>query len=262
MKHSPKPFAVEIKKSRRAPALPLEPVPKERLDFGGPTQAPLEKDRSAASPMSGDDFAIPAFLQSDKPAPRPAADSWSKEAEQLFGPKPVAATSQEPVEARARPRILQSLIPAESPMTAPSNNASAAATRAAQAKTETPRPRREAAQDERANQERGPARRSKIESFADAEAPRKAAGVEVQGELSLGVKRQPKRRRPAASAPLPAPRESQPAPTRSFAKTPAQDVKDHADGPPRVSLARLGRDDAAALPRGQHWKRRLHPRAW
>lgn len=259
MKHSPKPFAVEIKKSRRAPALPLEPVPKERLDFGGPTQAPLEKDRSAASAMSGDDFAIPAFLQSDKPVPRPAADSWSKEAEQLFGPKPVAATSQEPVEARARPRILQSLIPAESPMTAPANDASAAA----KAKTETPRPRRKAAQDERANQERGrPPRRSKIDSFADADAPRKAAGVEVQGELSLGVKREAKRRRPAASASLPALRESQPTPTRSFAKTPAQDVKDHADGPPRVSLARLGRDDAAALPRGQHWKRRLHPRAW
>ncbi|PNG24408.1 hypothetical protein [Methylocella silvestris] len=261
MKHSPKPFAVEIKKSRRAPALPLEPVAKQRADFSGPAQAPLEKDRVAFSPMSGDDFAVPAFLQTDKPAARPTVDSWSKEAEQLFGPKPVAETSPEPVEARARPRILQSLIPAENPSAAADEVA--AATRSSGAGARTPRPRRESALDERANQQRGkPGRRAKGESDANTEAARKAASVASQGEVSLEAKREPKRRTPSASAALPAQRAPQVTPGRSFVKSPAESVKDNPEGPPRVSLARLGRDDAAALPRGQHWKRRLHPRAW
>ena len=112
MKQPPKPFSIEIKRSRRPPTAASS------MDLFG-------KDNSAAGASGGflsrrdnfsmaagaSDLAIPAFLQSERPSHRAA--ELSQEAAQLFTPKAATPADQRNgAEARPAPRILPSLVSA------------------------------------------------------------------------------------------------------------------------------------------------------
>ncbi|WP_374304829.1 hypothetical protein [Methylocella sp.] len=234
MKNSRKPFSVEIKRSRRSPAESLDLLPSE------PRDSHVVASRLAARPGAGraepqrtqtpDDFAVPAFLQTEKRPADPRTDSHLQEAERLFrraGAAPAAEAAAKPLV----PRILPSLLPGENP-SLPEALEPAARRRPG-------RPRRVPADAEAAL---APAREAKrVKTSARPAQP-------------VGEAPKPSARRKAseqkAASPRPEPKAD---PADSI-------VPPLSDAPSR--RARRAMAEIAALPRGQQWKRRLHPRAW
>lgn len=248
MKHSPKPFAVEIKRSRRS-ATPrsTEAGSLEGVDAGAPpsfaaSDSPVATALRRAGarrarpyelidPSSEFDFDVPAFLQADRPQARAMPESPRREAEQLFEAKLSPRTDEDPFPARPQPRVLPSLIPSENPELAALAAEQASATRAEPA---TKRGRKIAAPKERA--------------------PEPAASVVKQTKAT---------RAPDAAGRAPG---AAPSRKRSEQEEKARQLTAGEAAPARPTrlpgFMRRGRQDPSLLPRGQQWKRRLHPRAW
>ena len=261
MKQPPKPFAIEIKRSRRAPtaASPTDLFGKDSPALNGanagffsrrdaPSNAPL-------NPADDSDFTVPAFLQTDRAAPRTL--ELSKEAAQVFMPKPTApltpaAPAGESAAAAARPpRILPSLVAPES---AGVDAFAAAETplRAARQSRRSEAPARKtarAAPADRANKIEAPEKKRRIGDAASGGAQAGAADARPKSKPAAAWSVAP-----VTASPVPPP---VPNPAESSAAHPAANGR----GVRARGLARR-REDAAALPPGQHWKRRINPRAW
>lgn len=261
MKQPPKPFAIEIKRSRRAPAAasPMDLFGKDSPALNGANAGFFSRREASSNPQSNpvddSDFTVPAFLQTDRAAPRTL--ELSKEAEQLFMPKPTApltpaTPSGEVAAAAARPpRILPSLVAPES-VGVDAFAAAETPLRAARQIRRSEAPARKTArapQADRANKIEAPAKKRRI---GDA-----ASGGAQAGAADTGPKRKP------AAAWSVAPVTAGPAapPVVNPAESSAAHLAANGRGVRARGLARR-REDAAALPPGQHWKRRINPHAW
>ncbi len=267
MKHPTKPFAVEIKRSRRSPM----PSPPSHSDFLGRGRAEPDEGLSPAffskdvafskpefvakpSPDPDKEFAIPAFLRSDKPGHRTAAESLSKEAEQVFAPKSAQPPGDSHTSKDRAPRILPSLISPES------LNLDADSIRVEDAERQAPT--NVARQTRKRNNTatsvaQTPSRTGRIKNGATTKPA--AAAVAAQDNQ---INRKPKaaaRSDAAQKNPAPAVIASDAAPFEPVAPLP--DVSSRGLLV-RRGTRRGGRDEIASLPPGQHWKRRLNPRAW
>jgi hypothetical protein len=247
MKPPRKHFAVEIKRSRRFPTPSMDLMEKDRADLGRPIPGSFSQADLSPRVAPDSDFAVPAFLKTDKAPARTVSDSAAKQVELVFGPKSAADAGGRafPGDGRPAPRILRSLAPAENPI------AEQGAEPLPQATAERRRRRKDAS---------SPAPQPPV-AKADRTEPiiaRKKRGAPV----------------PAKEA---AKRKAAPAPNIAFATpsaTPAPPISDATISQTGESAARnkhrgrrwagarRNRDDAAALPPGQQWKRRLNPRAW
>ncbi len=245
MKQPPKPFSIEIKRSRRPPtaASPMDLFGKDN-SAAGASGGFLSRRDNFPMAAGASDLAIPAFLQSERPSRRAA--ELSQEAAQLFTPKAATPADQRNgAEARPTPRILPSLVPPEGAALFAGAEADAAPPAPAR-QGRRPKAAARKAADANDRTQKAPAKRRDGGSGAQ------AAAAEVR------AKRKPAAARSAAPGP------ASPAPLA------AQSAADSAAAPSNVSaragrvriFARRGREDAAALPPGQHWKRRLNPRAW
>jgi hypothetical protein len=253
MKQTPKPFAVEIKRSRRpaASAAPMEFFGKDSSALNGGVSGVLSKRDSFSNPASHSEFAVPCFLQTDKAAHRTSSDHFSREAAQVFGPKTApAAAEPHASEIRTQPRILPSLIPqagAAQDSRAESDARPRAARHARWVEAPAPKPR-VAARIERVE---------KIESRAK----RLANDTALSGATDI----EKKRKQAATWSGASSQKDAAAAPALT-AENATESSAAHACGNCRGvrvrSLIRRSRADAAALPPGQHWKRRLNPRAW
>ena len=262
MKQPPKPFAIEIKRSRRPPAAasPMDLFGKESAALNGANGSFFSRrDGSSNPPLHpGDDseFTVPAFLQSDRAAAR--TSELSKEAAQVFMPRPAApvtpaaAPSGEPAAATARPpRILPSLVTPEG-AGVDAIAAAEAPLRAARRGRRPEAPARKTtrpAQSDRVNKIEAPAKKQLI---GDAASGCAQAGV---GDI------RPKRKPATAWSVAPATAGPVPPPVSNTAESNAAQLAANGRGVRARGLARR-REDAAALPPGQHWKRRINPRAW
>jgi hypothetical protein len=261
MKQPPKPFAIEIKRSRRAPAAasPMDLFGKDSFALTG-ANAGLFSRREASSnpppnPADDSDFAVPAFLQTDRATPR--ALELSKEAEQLFMPKPTApltpaAPAGNSAAAAARPpRILPSLV---EPVGASVDALAAAETppRAARQSRRSEAPARKSArapQADRANTIEAPAMKRRMGE--------PASGGAQAGSASARTKRKPA----AAWSVAPVTANPAPPPVATPSESGVTHLAANGRGVRARGLARR-REEAAALPPGQHWKRRINPHAW
>jgi hypothetical protein len=244
MKHPPKHFAVEIKRSRRSPMPSMDLLEKDRADLGRPIPAFFSQADLPPRVAPDSDFAVPAFLKTEKAAARTVSDSAAKEAELVFAPKSAGEAGGSP-DGRTAPRILPSLAPAENPI--PEGGVE----RLPQATSERRRRRKD----------------------ASSPAPKPSA---AKADRAEAIKARTKR-----GAPVPAKeaakRKLAAAPSIAFATlsaTPAPPVSDAQISQTGESAARdkhrarrwagarRNRDSAAALPPGQQWKRRLNPHAW
>src|SRR5271166_4254960 len=115
MKPPRKHFAVEIKRSRRSPTPSMDLLEKDRADLGRPTPAFFSQADLPPRVAPDSDFAVPAFLKTEKAAARTASDSAAKEAELVFAPKS-AGEAGGSADGRTAPRILPSLASAENPI--------------------------------------------------------------------------------------------------------------------------------------------------
>ena len=240
MKPPRKHFAVEIKRSRRSPTPSMDLMEKDRADLGQPIPGFFSQADLSPRVASDSDFAVPTFLKTEKAAARTASDSAAKEAELVFAPKSAGEAGGSP-DGRPAPRILPSLAPAENPI--PERGVE----RLAQATSGRRRRRKD----------------------ASSPAPDPSAGKADRAEA---IKARTKR-----GAPETAKRKLAPAPSVAFATpsaTPAPPVSAAQISQTGESAARdkhrarrwvgarRDRDNAAALPPGQQWKRRLNPHAW
>ncbi len=247
MKHPPKHFAVEIKRSRRSPAPAIDLLGKDRADLGRPIPAFFSQADLSSNRAPDSDFAVPAFLQTDKATAWAASDIRTKEAEQVFAPKSPARAAEPPsTDGRTAPRILPSLVPEENPILERSAEGPLVKSARRGRRTEAPSPvskpvaehaDREETTNTRTKHDGGPAAAQKkpIKRKAASASTRAAAGPSAKPAPSLAN---------AKSS------EAHEAPARD-----KQRIR-------RWNGARRNREDAAALPPGQHWKRRLNPRAW
>lgn len=248
MKRQPKPFAVEIKRSRRSPS-PLSPSPAGAPERGRHEPAEPAFLEKVSHPSSCDaDLVVPAFLQQDKGSRRPVSKPTSQESlwevfkdkAQVFASASPQNPEPQPSSGRAPPRILQSLDLVERVEPEPQV-----------------KPERQV-------------RRQKENMRAEAAS---------SGEADTGSSRENAARRKPATAtrlkPLKeraattlnshaAQQESKPAGAVVAAPILVVDPA-HKDPEPRSIRVRAflkrGREDVAALPPGQRWKRRLHPSA-
>ncbi len=268
MKHPTKPFAVEIKRSRRSPM----PSPPSHSDFLGRGRAEpdeglspalfskdvaFSKPEFVAKPSPDSEFAIPAFLRSDKPGRRAAAESLSKEAEQVFAPKPAQSAQppgDNPASKDRAPRILPSLISPESL----SLDADSIRVEDAERQALTNAPRQTRKRNNTATSvAQTQSRTGRVKNGATTKPV--AAAVAAQDDQ---INRKPK----AAARPDAAPKNPASAVIASDA-APFEPVAALPDVSSRGLLVRRGmrrggRGKIASLPPGQHWKRRLNPRAW
>jgi len=258
MKQPPKPFAIEIKRSRRPPtsASPMDLFGKDSSALNVASAGFFSRREAASNPASNparaSEFTVPAFLQTDRAAHRSSADQLSTEAAQVFAPKPAQAppTSlddpRHTSEAR-QPRILPSLVPPDSA--------------ALDAIAETgPRPRavrQSRALETSTRKPRGAAKTDRSEKIK-APAKRRAGDGSPADAADIASKRKPAAARSSAA---PAAASSAPPPAQIAAEGNGAHTNGNWRGA-RPRIARRGREDAAALPPGQHWKRRLNPRAW
>ncbi len=249
MKHPPKPFAVEIKRSRRTPAPSgsLDLLAKDKSEFSQAVPALFAKSDLFSNAAPDSDFAIPAFLQTDKPAHKFASDSQSREAEQLFRPKPAAnGDVGQPQGERPAPRILQSLVqeqiiaPDYTEQRAPEPRSPRQSRRRA-----TGSPLQKAASKSRSVEKNDDRKKSAGDKAAHVAAPKDAIKRSATATVSTPVKN------------------IKPAPALQSAEIVAPPAKDKARVLRGRGFARRGREDAASsLPPGQQWKRRLNPRVW
>ncbi len=244
MKPPRKHFAVEIKRSRRSPTPSMDLLEKDRADLSRPTPAFFSQADLPPRVAPGSDFAVPAFLKTEKVAARTASDSAAKEAELVFAPKSAGeAGGSADGRTAPQPRILPSLAPAENPI--PERGVE----RLPQATSERRKRRKDASsvppQPSAAKADRAEAIKSRTKRGAPV--PAKEAA---------------KRKLTAAPKPAFATPSATPAP-------PVSDISQTGESAARDKLrarrwagAWRDRDNAAALPPGQQWKRRLNPRAW
>jgi hypothetical protein len=256
MKQPPKPFAIEIKRSRRG-ATPAPPAPMDSFGkqgstmYAGPSGI-LSKRDGLSSRQGNSEFVVPFFLQTDKAARTTSSPHLSTEAAQVFGPKPTPAAAESPApENRAQPRILPSLLPP--PGAAQDGGAEGDATPRATRRTRTPEAQALKPRIARSN------RAEKIEAATKRYAD--------EGVLSGATDIAKKRGRPASWSAAPAPKGAEAAPTAFPAGNEVENGVASPGGTSRglrvwSSTRRSRSVDAAALPPGQHWKRRLNPRAW
>jgi hypothetical protein len=212
MKRQPKPFAVEIKRSRR-PQLPLasSQLDARKSATNGSEKTSLPKTFGKAPTVA--ELAVPAVLQS------------SSGAQQLItegGGHVLSSTDARQADER-KPRILPCLT-TEIESAEPKRRTSAA---------KKVRPRK--ALSSAAPKESKAGHRNKS-------LPQDAA---AKSHKMTG-------KHPEAMASLPFP--------IAFAGDATQ--ADRPLGRPSRQLLKRGLEDAKFLPRGQRWKRRLHPRAW
>ncbi len=252
MKQPPKPFAIEIKRSRRpsasappASTSPIDLFGKDSSTLNGASAGHFSRREKVSNPAGASEFAVPVFLQTDR-ARRTSSDRLSAEVAQVFGPRPAPqpATSpfdqRNPSEAR-QPRILPSLALDDTVLDAVAETGArlpgAGQSRGLEASTRKPR---SAAKTDRSEKINAPGKR-------------RAA---VIGAADIASKRKPA----AAWSAAPAPASPAPLPAQNAAEG---DGAHHGGNwrAARTRITRRGRD-AAALPPGQHWKRRLNPRAW
>jgi hypothetical protein len=226
----------------------MDLIEKDRADLGRPIAGFFSQADLSPRVAPDSDFAVPAFLKSDKVPNRTVSDSAAKQAEPVFAPKSVANAGGRAFPGDGRPaRILPSLAPTENPVP-----------------------------------ERG------VEGLPQAKAERRRRGKDAsspapQPSAAKADRAEPINARKKRSAPIPgkdaAKRKLAPAPSIAFATpsatpTPAPPVSDAKISHTSESAARdkqrgrrwaggrRNRDNAAALPPGQQWKRRLNPRAW
>ncbi|WP_395665885.1 hypothetical protein [Methylocella sp.] len=241
MKYSPRPYAaknfsVEIKKSRRSAASADAQAKAPRDPF---LPAP-----AALSEGTGDDaFAAPAFLKSETRPVRSDLQAHLEEAERLFSPKPAARQAPAPAPdspaGRVAPRILQSLV-------------EEAATPEPVVEEPVLRRKRGRPKLSAASNETAPKKIVSREAVPQAAVAQDAPHATARGSASAGTPRRPGAKKPArASAEPIAPRAAE-----------SDAILFSASDTPLRRAVRRSLDDVAALPRGQQWKRRLHPRAW
>jgi|BarGraIncu00222A_1022003.scaffolds.fasta_scaffold68726_1 hypothetical protein len=257
MKQPPKPFAIEIKRSRRPPtsASPMDLFGKDSSALNGASAGFFSRRETASNPASNpartSEFAVPAFLQTDRAAHRSSADQLSTEAAQVFAPRPAQSSptslADETHASEARqPRILPSLVPPD--------------TAALDAIAETgarPRAVRQSrALEASTRKPRGAAKTDRTEKIKAA-GKRRAGDGGAAGAADIASDRKPA----AAWGAAPAPASPAPLPAQNAAEGNGAHTNGNWRGA-RPRITRRGREDAAALPPGQHWKRRLNPRAW
>ncbi|WP_026607339.1 hypothetical protein [Methylocapsa acidiphila] len=264
MKRQPKPFSIEIKRSRRSP-VPSQPSA-QGAEAAGRNDAVAIKASSARKrvmkPAMDDELVIPTFLQTDSISFRSSPKSIAKELEEVFAVKSTARSAElgagEHVsDKRALPRILPSLTsgyeveqihetteqpvksrgrsavgrPKGAPSTTPKIKPTAAAARGPASST-------------RAAARLKPA--PKLESatgLSSATAQKRATPTKEKAQPDARFARGASNARSPASATEPPQREG------AFHQAKRRNV-------------RRGREDAASLPRGERWKRRLHPSVW
>lgn len=226
MKRQPKPFSVEIKRSRRSATTPALSQPgaleMERADAEEVALAP----QFTPHPLDLD-LVVPEFLKAPNGARRPTSrensDAAAKDRDKVFAPvgAPQSINADQSGN-RTPPRVLQSLVQPET---------------------------FDLAIDAK------PARRTRT--------PKPKGDKPTSGKTRVG--REPNigaasgaanRERPASRKPAPA----QIANEEPGAKSPMILIELQLSRP-RIFLNN-GRVDAAPLPPGQRWKRRLHPRLW
>ncbi len=240
MKQPPKPFAIEIKRSRRPPSAgPAELFGKESAALNGSGAALFSRRadliHQGQAQAGAAELSVPAFLQT---APHRSVE-LSREAAQLFAPRPAAASEPAPgAEIRPQPRILPSLAPPQD------------AAFEAQAKA----PRRPGP-DPEVKAARQPRR-----SEADRAGKAKASAKRRAHDAAPAEATEPRAERGPAAARGLAP--ESPPPAQNPAEANGARPSAAARGARSRVFSRRGREDAAALPPGQHWKRRLTPRAW
>jgi len=262
MKRQHKPFAVEIKRSRRSPLPPSSS--KGDSAEGGRTAPDEDGSLDKISRRGFDaDLAVPAFLQPDKPSRRPASKVSAqdvfqevfKDRDHVFAsvpPRPADAARQS--ESPARARILPSLIePAAGepgPQIKPAKRASRNASASAAEPKRTPRAGR------RTKAQPAPAFAAEAQTRPD-EAALKNGGSAARS--NPGGKRSGAANKALASGKTRKPTAG------TFVAPPSAAEAARDAWPPALpvrSLTKRSRVDAADLPPGQRWKRRLHPRAW
>jgi hypothetical protein len=245
MKRQPKPFAVEIKRSRRSP-IPLSPSPAGEPERGRhePAEPAFLAKVSHPSPCDAD-LVVPAFLQQDKASRRPVSKPTSQESlwdvfkdkTQVFASASPQSAEPQPSSGCAPPRILQSLDRVEpEPQVKPER----------QVRRQKENMRVEAASSGEADTGSGRenAARRKPATATRLKPVKKRATTALKGPAAQ-QKSKPAEAVVAAPILLVDPAHEDPAP-RSI----------------RVrAFLKRGREDVAALPPGQRWKRRLHPSA-
>jgi hypothetical protein len=247
MKHPPKPFAVEIKRSRRLPAsaAPIDLFGKESSMINGAISGIFSKRRDSSNPPGLSEFAIPSFLQTDKAARLTPSDHLSIEAAQVFRPRPTLVSDDRGGPAvRPEPRILPSLIEPSSDALDDGADSAAPQRKARRSQSSRAQAPRDAAKTDRVGAIPAPAKRRAGDVAAAAEALSKHKPAMAWNAA------------PASAEPTMAP------PPESAAESNAARSDENRRGARVRRVTRRGREDAAALPPGQHWKRRLNPRAW
>ena len=245
MKHPPKPFAIEIKRSRRGSTPGAPDLLKDSTTTAAAARAGTARRTGGLKAAPELDFAVPAFLQTEKTA-SPAVQSANEEAARVFrtGPAPVEAPPL------TQPRILPSLVPPkefgfEPPAAEPKPRGRprrAAAER-------TPQPKAKPAAEDATPRVKPPA-------AVAAAGTRRAEKGPANGEVKGAVKpagRSAAALRPAETAPAAVSPLIERTLVRRAMAWRAQNIP---------SVVRRTRKDAASLPPGQQWKRRLNPRAW
>ncbi len=262
MKRQPKPFSVEIKRSRRSPA--PSPSSSPSLVDGGRIDADKAASRRkrTAKAESEAELVVPAFLKSDKGNIRSTTKAIAKERESVFATKTTSPVfeRQAPAEGKASderdPRqILPSLTSGYG---------------VAPQMVEEPKGRsRKAAVGEEAKEARTSRRKENEKApSARTSSPRAESGSRqkspAQQGSRAGLQSSPARKQgPAAETDVPTAqaRFGQRALISVTAATAAQGEGARGQSKRRRLLKR-NRDEAAFLPRGERWKRRIHPRAW
>jgi hypothetical protein len=224
MKRQPKPFSVEIKRSRRsgstsASTSALSPPVAFELERADAEEAALPPKFI----LNSDDFdlVVPEFLKSSNGSRRLSSkensDAAAKDREKVFAP-----SFQQPdqTENRAPPRVLQSLEQPE----------------ADHFSVETAPTKRTHRTNEKG--EKLMARKARVTPKTDAVVASVHSGIAANPNPSAGFFDDEEQETKFLKAPI------EPQLTR-----------------PRIFL-KNGRADAATLPPGQRWKRRLHPRTW
>lgn len=253
MKQPPKPFAIEIKRSRRAPtaAAPADLFVKDSTIQNRPVTAFFSKRDNFTNAADASDFVVPSFLQNDKAAYRTSPDHAATEAAQVFRPRAAAAADNfRAPEPRPAPRILPSLVPPEN-FDRPQNSAEAAP-RARTRPSKVP--------DASPPKQKAAAKANRVE-LIDALSKRRTRAADANSADT-----QSQRRAAAEWSAAPAPAKMKSAPAQRIESAPDADGAAQLSNSRRSaqlrSFSRRGRDDPATLPPGQHWKRRLNPRAW
>jgi hypothetical protein len=226
MKRQPKPFSVEIKRSRRSASTPASAQPSslemERCDADEAAPPP----HFASRPGAGDsDLVVPAFLQAPngtrRLTSRENSDAAAKDRDKVFAPvSPREPSNADQSGNKAPPRVLQSLLQPEA-IHFPIDDM--------------------------------PVKRRTKQEKGDKPIERKTS-VAREPETVVGSSA----RREVTASPKPAP--------ARFAGEAIESTRLTVLIEPQLTRPRIflnnGRADATTLPPGQRWKRRLHPRAW